>query len=395
MTRDNQLIACSLFLWGIGESMWYFLSGIYLEDLGAAPQEVGLALGFAALTVALSFLVGGLLADRFERKWLMLAGWVIGAFGPLLMALAADWRQALIGFSVFNLSSYVVPVIDTYVSHSAGRAPLERVFPIVYAGFWVGSVLGPQVSKVLLSTLDLRMVLAASTVPYVASTIVIVLVNRQPAARPAARAEARAPLIDALRPALGFFVFLFLIDFAMSIGAQLIPLYLERIDWQVADVSGVISAQMIGTASLSVLIGHVSAGRRRRGLLLAQLLVFASMSAFAFGARAWGGFAVAGYFLLGGFQAARQQAVAQVAGYVGTQRRGSAFAVASTVSETALAAARALAGVLFAADPALPFHAGLLLMPIGVLLTLRLRGRRPSEEAEDRTAGLAAAESMR
>jgi len=393
MTRDNKIIMFSLFLWGIGESMWYFISGIYLEDLGATPEQVGLALGFAALTVALSFLAGGLLADRFDRKYLMLAGWALGAVAPPLMALAGDWQQFMIGYTVFNLSSYVVPVIDTYVSHSAGSAPLERIFPIVYAGFWLGSVLGPQVSKALLGTFDLRALLLSSSALFGFSTLAVAFVKRQPVTRSTSRVEPRTPLIDALRPALWFFAFLFLIDFAMSIGAQFIPLYLERIDWRVADVSGAISAQMIGTAILSVLIGHVSAGKRRRGLLIAQLLVFTSMAAFAFGARTWGGLAVAGYFLLGGFQSARQQAVAQVAGYVGTQHRGTAFAVASTVSETALAAARASAGLLFAADPARPFFAGLLLIPIGVLLTLRLRG--PHAAVVPETARLGPVDMMR
>lgn len=382
MSRDNKLVMLSLFLWGVGESMWYFISSVYLEDLGATPEQVGLALGFAALTVALAFLAGGLLADRFDRKGLMVAGWVMGAFGPFLMALAADWQQAMIGFTVFNISSYVVPVIDTYVSQAAGRAPLERIFPIVYAGFWTGSFVGPQISRALLASLDLRAVLAISTALYVVSTMVIAFVSRQPAPTAAGHEAVRASWLEALRPAAGFYAFLFLIDFAMSIGAQFVPLYLERIGWQVADVSGAISAQMIGTAGLSVLIGHLSAGRRRRGLLLAQMLVFVSMASFAFGARAVGSFAVAGYFLYGGFQSARQQAVAQVAGYVGPAHRGIAFAAASMVSQVALAASPAVAGRLFESDPALPFYAGLLLIPIGVLLTLRLRGPRRAPAAE-------------
>jgi MFS family permease len=141
----------------------------------------------------------------------------------------------------------------------------------------------------------------------------------------------------------------------MALGAQLIPNYLLRIGWQSIDVSGVVSALPLGIAVLTVAVGHFAAGRNRRGLLASQALVLAGTAAFAFGAPAWGGFVVAGYLLLGGFDAARQQALARMPRYVQQEHRGLAFGMASTVSEGAVAAASVIGGVLFALDPALPF----------------------------------------
>lgn len=374
MSRDNRIIAFSMLLWGLGESMWYFIRGLYLERLGATPPEVGLALGLAALTHALAYLPGGLLADRFDRKTLMLAGWSLGLIAPPLMALADDWRPFLIGFTVYNLSAFVVPVIDTYVVNAADGAPLERVLPTVFAGFWIGSVIGPQVSQVLLPTIGGRGVLFLSSFVFGVSTLALTFVRRQPAARSTRRAGPRVSPIRALRPAWWFFGFLFVIYISMSVGAQLIPNYLGRIGWQMADVSGIVSAQPIGIATLTVIIGHYAAGRNRRGLIVAQALVLAAIAVFAFGARAWGGFVAAGYLLLGGFDAARQQAVARMPGYVEPEHLGLAFGTASTVGEIAVAAASVTGGVLFALDPAMPFYAGLILIPIGLLLTRRLRG---------------------
>jgi len=376
MTRDNKIIMFALFLWGLGEGTWFFIRGLYLEQLGATPEEVGLALSLAAATIAVSFLPGGLLADRFDRKRVLVAGWLAGVFAPVLMALAGDWREFLIGFTLYNLSGFVLPAISAYVAHAAGGAPLERVLPMVYAGFSIGGVLGPQLGRALLATLDVRGVLIVSSALFGVSTLAVAFVSRQPVTRLAERAGPGGSPIAALRPALTFFAFLFVIEFGLTIGAQLVPNYLQRIGWQMADVSGIGSAQPIGASILAVLIGHLSAGRRRRGLLVAQALVFAAMAAFAFGARAWGGFAVAGYFLLGGIQAARQQAIAQVAGYVPPEQRGTAFAAAETIGALSLAAAALLSGVLFAPDPAWPFYAGLILIPVGLLLTLRLRGPR-------------------
>ena len=393
MTRDNKIVTFSLFLWGIGESMWFYIRGLYLEGLGAMPQEVGLALGIAALTHAAAYVLGGVLADRFDRKFLLVAGWLTGVVAAPLMALAGDWRAFMIGFSVYNASAFVVPVIDTYVTQAAGRAPLERVLPVVFAGYWVGSVLGPQAGKILLTTTGERGILLASSLVFVASTVVIAFVRAQPAARLALSAgvrHSRVGPVQALRPALSFFVYLFAIYFSMALGAQLIPNYLLRIGWQSIDISGIVSALPLGIAVLSVVVGHFAAGRNRRGLLASQALVLAGTAAFAFGAPAWGGFAVAGYLLLGGFDAARQQALARMPGYVQKEQRGLAFGMASTVSEGAVAAASVIGGVLFALDPALPFYAGLILIPAGMMLTLRLRAPVTGAAAEGKAVpGLA------
>jgi MFS family permease len=374
MTRDNKLIMFSLSLWGFGEGMWFFIRTLYLEQLGATPEQVGLALSVAALTVALAYLPGGLLADRFDRKHVLVAGWLCGVSAPLMMALAADWRQFMIGFSVYNLSAFVLPAINTYVSSAAGRAPLERILPIVYAGFSIGNIVGPQVSQALLPGIGVRGVLLLSSAMYGLSTLAVIFVRRQPAIRHALPAGSRLSRIGTLRPALPFFAVIFVIQFGMSAGMQFVPNYLERIGWQVAAVSGISSALPIGNSILTVIIGHFSAGKRRRGLLAAQALVFAAMASFAFGAPAWGGFAAAGYFLLSGYNAARQQALAQVSAYVGLEHRGAAFALTDMVGTLSLAASAMLGGVLFASGPAQPFYASLILIPIGMLLTLRMRG---------------------
>ena len=385
MTRDNKIVTFSLFLWGIGESMWFYIRGLYLEGLGAMPQEVGLALGIAALTHAAAYVLGGALADRFDRKFLLLAGWLTGVVAAPLMALAGDWRAFMIGFSVYNVSAFVAPVIDTYVTQAAGRAPLERVLPVVFAGYWVGSVLGPQAGKILLTRTGERGILLASSLVFVASTVVIAFVRAQPAARLALSAgvrHSRVGPVQALRPAWSFFAYQFAIFFSMALGAQLIPNYLLRMGWQSIDVSGIVSALPLGIAVLTVAVGHFAAGRNRRGLLASQALVLAGIAAFAFGAPAWGGFAVAGYLLLGGFDAARQQALARMPRYVQKEQRGLAFGVTSTVSEGAVAAASVIGGVLFALDPALPFYAGLILIPAGMALTLRLRAPVTGAAAE-------------
>ena len=90
MSRDIKLVTLALFLWGSGEGLFVYILPLYMEQLGATPQEVGAVLGLAAFLAACSFIPGGMLADRFDAKKIMVWGWAIGAVASLGMGLAPD-----------------------------------------------------------------------------------------------------------------------------------------------------------------------------------------------------------------------------------------------------------------------------------------------------------------
>ena len=68
MSRDNRLMTLALFLWGAGEGLFLYILPLYMQQLGATPEEVGVVLALAAFLTACSFIPGGLLADHFDPK---------------------------------------------------------------------------------------------------------------------------------------------------------------------------------------------------------------------------------------------------------------------------------------------------------------------------------------
>jgi MFS family permease len=92
MSRDIKLVTLALFLWGSGEGLFIYIMPLCMEQLRATPQEVGAVLGLAAFLAACSFIPGGILADRFDAKKIMLGGWAVGAIAALGMGLAPTWQ---------------------------------------------------------------------------------------------------------------------------------------------------------------------------------------------------------------------------------------------------------------------------------------------------------------
>src|SRR5512139_821661 len=145
MSRDIKLVTLALFLWGSGEGLFFYIMPLYMEQLGATPQEVGAVLGLAAFLAACSFIPGGLLADRFDAKKVMIWGWALGAVASLGMGLAPTWPIFVPWILLYNVSAYCIPVINTYIAEASGDIPLEHTITVTFAGYAAGSIVSPFV----------------------------------------------------------------------------------------------------------------------------------------------------------------------------------------------------------------------------------------------------------
>jgi hypothetical protein len=85
-----------------------------------------------------------------------------------------------------------------------------------------------------------------------------------------------------------------------------------------------------------------------------------------------------GYFLAGGFRTSRSLVAAQVEALVHKSEIGLAYGLAETAQAISLVAAPALAGILFAANPALPYPVSIGLIGIMLLISSRLAPQAPA-----------------
>ena len=363
LTRDNRLLAFSLFFWGLGEGMFIYIEPLYLRELGADPVAIGSILAAAAVAAGLAHVPAGYLADRFGRKPLLIAGWLLGLVTCLLMFLARDLRlfvPALIGYT---FTTFVVSPINAYAAAARGPQSVQRALTLVSAGFWGGTILSPALGGWIARATELRMVFGAAAIAFLLSTAAMLLLAAQPRSAPPT-GDTRFGALLRNRRFLGFLLLTLVALLAMQVGVPFMPNFVVEVrGFDVALVGLLGSANSLGTVTLNLLLGQ---RLPRRGFMLAQAsLALALALLLATTSRRWL-FAV--YFLRAGWFLAHSMVVAQVGRVVGAAEIGLAFGMTETVTALATVLGPLAAGVLYERGPALPFQVSLGL----ILLTLPL-----------------------
>jgi MFS family permease len=64
LSRDQWLIYFSQMIWGFGLGLWQHLQPLYIESLGADPQQIGITISLSGLLVIFVYVPIGMLADR-------------------------------------------------------------------------------------------------------------------------------------------------------------------------------------------------------------------------------------------------------------------------------------------------------------------------------------------
>jgi MFS family permease len=383
MSRDIKLITLALFLWGSGEGLFLYIEPLYMQQLGASPQEVGAVLGLAAFLTACSFIPGGLLADRFDAKKVMIWGWAIGALASLGMGLAPTWQWFVPWILIYNVSAYCIPAINTYIAEASGNIPLEHTITVTFAGYAAGSIVSPFIGGRLSAALGTAPLFIFGALFFSVSFFIALRVNSHAPHLNYAKARQHSPRqqFARLRPLTPTYLKLFFVFFTAIIGTILPANYLGTLNWTISDVNSLGgTANAIGALILSLVLGRVAAGRRRRGLLLSQALTFCSMILFVFSTAELRILPVAAYFLLGAVPTLRELSNAQLATQVDHDMRGTVLGMNETIFALARSLAALLAGSLFALDPRGPFVAALVLIPIGAVVIAQLRPIPAREE---------------
>jgi len=92
---------------------------LYLQDhLGASVTNIGI---FSMISTAESLLFqlpGGLIADRYGRRKLVLAGTVFRTLGPVLYLLAPSWEWVIPGAIVAGMTSLYMPAFNAIIAES-------------------------------------------------------------------------------------------------------------------------------------------------------------------------------------------------------------------------------------------------------------------------------------
>ncbi len=377
MTRDIRLLALALFTWGLGEGMFIYIQSLYLRELGADPVAIGRILAAAALAAGLAHIPAGMLADRFGRKPLLLAGWITALVSGAIMFLARDLRIFTPALVLYSFTGFIVAPLYAYAAAARGTQSMQRALTFTSASFWAGTIISPALGGLIARLTELRMVFGAATVAFAVSTLVLLLLRPQPREAPTT-GQSRYGALLRNRRFLGFLALMFVAMFAMQVGLPFMPNFIAEVrGFDVGLVALLGSANSLGTVAFNLVLGQ---RLPRRAFMLAQASMALSLLLLLLVTTQSWLFVV--YFLRAGWYLAHNMGAAQVGRVVGPAETGLAFGLTETVAAAATVLGPLLAGELYEAAPALPFQVSLGLIVLSLPLVWVFAPRRDAHTVE-------------
>lgn len=365
MSRSLIWLGAALFMWGIGEGMFFLFQPIYLQQLGANPKEIGAILGAAGFVMTLVHIPSGYLSDRLGRKPMLVAAWIFGVGAAFLMALARGLTGFVVGLLLYGFTAFVISPLDGYVTAARGNWSVGRAITFISMTFNAGAVLGPISGGWLGDHFGLRTVYLIAAFVFVLSTILILFIESQPHGGH----DPQDPPAGLMRNwrYLGFLAVFFGVAFATYLPQPFTPNFLQnQRGLSLSTIGQLGSLGSLGNTALNFLLGQLEA---RAGFLFGQLGVVA-FALLLWKGTGFGWFAL-GYFLLGGFRVLRGLGIAQVRPLVHESQMGLAYGIAETVGSGTVLLAAPLAGYLYSRDPASTYPLAILLIAIGLAISLK------------------------
>jgi len=373
LNRSLLFVALALLTWGFGEGMFFNFVPIYLDQqFLLSKYEIGVVLGAFGLSMAITHIPAGRLADRIGRRPLLIGAWVLGLVSALIMGLAFALPVFLIGLFGYGLTAFVSAPLNSYVTAARGKWPVGTVLSLTTATFGMGMVLGPITGGWIGDHYGMRISFLVAAAVFVLSNIFLFFIEKQPIDTHDPEAPPQS-LMSNQRFVILMGVLAFAI-FSMYLAQPLTPNFLASVRGLSFSETGIIFTMgALGNTLMAILFSRV---HPRRGFLFAQALVIL----FAF--FIWRGTSLPvfmlGYFLLGGFRAGRPMVMAQARDLVHDSQMGVTYGIMETIGAVIFILTPPLAGILFERDPKIVYPLSIGLIVVSILISYLFSPRKVS-----------------
>jgi len=371
------LVSLALFTWGIGEGLFLYFVPLYLEQLGANPITIGSVFGAFGFAMMVAHIPAGYLSDRIGRRPMIQAAWIIGLVAAWAMGLAPSLPLFIVGYVLYGVTGFVSSPLFSYVTAARGELTAGRAMTLTSAMYNLGAVLGPVSGGWIGEHFNIQTIFLISAVVFIVSTGLVFFLKPQP--RDVHEGDGSGKNLLANTRFLSFLGVSFFVMFAMYLPQPLSPNFLQNERGITLSQMGLIgSLGSLGNVAFNLILGQLNT---RLGFVLGQVCVaLFALSLWKGTGQAW---YMLGYFLLGGFRAARMLAMAQVRVLIHQAQMGLAYGITEAGNSAALILAPLLAGYLYDKDPASIYPLSLLLVAIGVIISLVFAPREKRQAVKE------------
>ncbi|MEV0291148.1 MFS transporter [Kribbella sp. NPDC050820] len=286
-TRNFRLMAAGQLVSNVGWWMQYTALNWLVLDLTGSPAAVGLTAALQFLPAVVLGMAGGLLADRFPKRRILLvsyAGWIsmVALLAGLTLAdVVQTWQVQVIaaGFGIVDALSY--PARQAFITEMVGPAQLRNAISITSSVIYLAGLTGPAIGGFLIKAVGPGWSFLTTAVLYTAPVVALMRVRGDElyAVRPvaAARGQLRAGLRYVVSRPDVLWPMVLVGLFAMFTGNLSVTLavYAKSVYHSGAGGYGLLSA----VVAVGSLFGALIAGRLHRTRLRTLMLFAAVLSA--------------------------------------------------------------------------------------------------------------------
>jgi MFS family permease len=375
LTRDIWMICLSCTIGAFGEGLYFWIFPLYIRQLQADYVQLGLVYSVLLGVSALVSIAGGLLADRCDRKKLLILGWAFWIFAPLIYSFAIQWSQLIPGAIFWGASNIAGPAVSAYVITAVtDKKRVASVVTFVFSTFTFSYIFAPAVGGYLATIAGMRFVLYVSTILILLSTCVLLFVESQHPSKNHEEEHHSPPVSSEKqrlwRKLLLWSTFFTLITFFMSLARNFVPVFLsEQAALSEFHVGLFGSVNFAGITFVGIALGRLSDRWKKSGAISIALLLFiVSMvpilivhdtTILMFLAFVYGGSAVIGSL------------VSSLVGTIAPEaRRGLWLSIPQSLSLLAAFAAPYLGGFLYSYSPYYAFIVSIVATPFLLIFSL-------------------------
>ncbi len=275
LPRDLRLLFFSLLMWTFGLGVYNYVWSLYLIQLNASPEQVGLVSSIGFLAAAVSMIPGAILANKYDNRTLLIIGWAMSIPVPVLFYYSNSWPDVIPGLIILQLSSFNIPAMNAFIGQLGDPRRMSSAFGSVWAAAPLGLVLSPAIGSLLLLWFNIRDLFWVTLALWTVSTIILLPLKRQPPRE----VDSKAPLLELPRSRQELTILVFLFGAAVAIGVtspSYLPLFLrDQFHLSESQIQLFGSIQSLGSATFGILLGRWAATRNPGSTMAKELLLVA------------------------------------------------------------------------------------------------------------------------
>lgn len=359
LDKDLKIIFISNLLAAFGDGFVVYLLPLFIRSLNGTPESVGLLYSLSSLAVAITIIPGGFLADRFDRRKIMIAGWALWIPIPLVFSFASDWTQLLIPMLIYGVT-FSAPAVSAYILERSKKGAMASAFTTLGAAYAIGYIFSPTMAGMLSSVLDTRLIFIVTAVFYSLAALTLTRITSQHPRKmqqdklqeESGGSTQGGPKLWVLGVVAAFFAVMM---FIISLVSTLVPQFLSDIyHYDVDSVLYLGTINYLGAFVLSLAVGRIGDKySKTTAIAFALFLVSLGLSMFVlsgnFGFQMVASFLRGASFPMWAYMGVIAGSIAPVA------QRARWISVVQWTTRVTIIAAPFVGGVLYTNAPEAPF----------------------------------------